>query len=654
MGRLTGRLGLDVRARGLGVRRDRLVVEIVAGIGVAIAASVLRAAVAPVLGNSVPFVTFFPAVAVAAWLGGLAGGLSATVTGALVSGYFLLEPIASVEVAQVVPMAMFLIGSVVISVVGGLLHGERGRAQEAEARASFLADASGVLTGSLDSLETVEALARVAVPRFADWCAIDLVDEAGEFRDVRIAHVDPQKVDLGYTLRRHYPIRSTDATGAGHVVRSGEPEFVPALTGDVAAAIDDERLAGLIRDLGLRSYLCVPLIARGRRLGALSMFMADSGRAFTDADLAVARELAARAAVALDHARLFRGSEVRGHELDAVLRSIGDGVLVVDRDGRIESRNPAAEQLLGPDLPATYVEAVGRLAPAPGADGVLVATTTQRYVRASSVPIETDGGAGRVVILRDVTELLESQAARDAFLGMLSHELRTPITTIFGAANMLRKPIDPGVGAELMADLVAESDRLYRLVEDLLVLSRFERGRLEIAPEPVLLQRVLPRLVQVEEQRWPGVDIRLDVAPGLPAVVADTTYVEQIVRNLLSNAAKYGGQAGPITVRAMHDPAADAVRLEVEDQGAGIPEGDEDRIFKLYERLPDAARSFVPGAGIGLFVCRRLAELMGGTISVTRPDGGGARFCVTLPTDHSGDESSTDTDLVDMTAARSG
>jgi two-component system sensor histidine kinase KdpD len=242
--------------------------------------------------------------------------------------------------------------------------------------------------------------------------------------------------------------------------------------------------------------------------------------------------------------------------------------------------------------------------------------------------VEARGAPARIAVLRDVTAVLESEAARDAFVGMLSHELRTPITTIYGTAQVLRRPLGPEARRELIDDLAAETDRLYRLVEDLLVLSRFERGRLDVASEPVLVHRVVEAALARTTAQHRNLRVEVDAPPGLPPALADPTYLEQIIRNLASNAVKYAGEQARVQVRITAEDAG--LRIEFEDDGPGIAERDVDRVFALYERL--GAHGPVPGAGVGLFVCRRLVEAMGGAISVRRGEGGGACFALTLPT----------------------
>src|SRR5205814_2033172 len=137
------------------------------------------------------------------------------------------------------------------------------------------------------------------------------------------------------------------------------------------------------------------------------------------------------------------------------------------------------------------------------------------------------------------------------FIGVVSHELRTPITTILGGTQVLRRLQPDGdveKRMELAKDIEAEAERLYRLTEDLLVLTRVERGGLDLGAEPVLLRRVLQQVAASESAHWPGVRISLSAEVDLPLVVGDATYVEQLLRNFASNAAKYRGRNGEIEV----------------------------------------------------------------------------------------------------------
>jgi PAS domain S-box-containing protein len=252
-------------------------------------------------------------------------------------------------------------------------------------------------------------------------------------------------------------------------------------------------------------------------------------------------------------------------------------------------------------------------------------------------------------VARDVTDevTLEQERLRiaeaersqgelsQAFIGVVSHELRTPITSIYAGSKLLRRmgPADSENRNELTADIEAEAERLYRLTEDLLVLTRVERGTLDIGLEPVAMPRVLERVIASEQERWPLTTIELVVQPGIPIALGDNTYIEQLIRNLVGNAAKYAPQGGVVQVVATatqpQDGQGSEIEIRVLDQGPGLPEDDAHRLFELFYRSPLTAKK-APGAGIGLFVCNHLALAMGGRLWARNRDEGGAEFGFSL------------------------
>ena len=236
-----------------------------------------------------------------------------------------------------------------------------------------------------------------------------------------------------------------------------------------------------------------------------------------------------------------------------------------------------------------------------------------------------DAAGMREELARVVAAERRAAELREAFNSIVSHELRTPITAIYGGAKLLARRdrvLDESTRQELLDDLEEEADRLYRLVEDLLVLSRSERGTVERAEDPVLVQRIAERVIRSEGDRWPAVAFESETTVAATAR-GDETYVEQVLRNLLSNAAKYS-PAGSV-VRLIVDETSEGVRVRVLDEGAGIDPAESARLFELYYRSP-ATSNKVAGAGIGLYVCRALVEAMGGRIWAARRSHGGAEF----------------------------
>lgn len=251
--------------------------------------------------------------------------------------------------------------------------------------------------------------------------------------------------------------------------------------------------------------------------------------------------------------------------------------------------------------------------------------------------IERERGASQRLAAELAARHAEEQrnhAFRDAFIGVVSHELRTPITTIYGMSQVLRRRLptmDPAIVAQHLDDIADESDRLRRLTEDLLVLSRAEGRKLTVADDPILIAHIVRDAVAEEARQAPGHTFSTDIAEGLPIVVGEATYVEQVLRNLLSNAAKYSPAGTLIRVLVSSEDGGVAVR--VIDAGPGVPDEALEHVFEAFYRAPDAVRA-AAGAGIGLFVSRELVEAMGGRIWATpapAPAATGSAFGFWLP-----------------------
>lgn len=362
--------------------------------------------------------------------------------------------------------------------------------------------------------------------------------------------------------------------------------------------------------------------------------------------------------------RLASAERSRSGELRAVIDALDDGVAVFDRDRRLVLSNEALRRLTGgavvdlDDLAERLRPVAGELPTAWTAEPhLLQLADPRRFLLAAAYPVpgesEADRGPSTVVVIRDVTGVEEARTARDAFVGVLSHELRTPVTTIYGYAKLLARrgqagstdPVDadgasgapaatvagPDRASEhgLAADIEAEADRLYRLVEDLLVLSRTEHQSLVVAPEPVLVQHLVERIALAERRVWPDLALTTDVPAGLPPVASDPTYLEQVLRNLIGNAAKYS-EPGRLAVEVRALVVGETVEIRVLDRGVGFPADQAERLFDVFYRNPDT-KKLRPGAGIGLYVTRALVEAMGGRVWARPREGGGSEFGFSVP-----------------------
>ncbi len=527
----------------------------------------------------------------------------------------------------------------------------------------FMVDAVAAMSGTLDIAEAARRLAELCVPLLADYCTVDMLEPDGSVSPVALAHSDPARLRAAMRARELRPVVADAPTGPGRVIREGTAEVREITTQMIEAPGRPAEELELLRELALRRYLCVPLIGRHGPIGALSLVIADSERRLGEREMGLATELGLRAGIALENAQLYKTANDRRAQLDTVLGALAEAVIVFDGAGRLRLGNRAAARIFEGTLPPTLDALWRRLTPIAGGpppessgagDGLEVSTDggkhwleLRRYGAAGDMAgtgdnagtAEAAAGAGgmagavlpapTVVVLRDVTQARAARAARDAFLGVLSHELRTPITTIYGGSELLERGLSRGRRQEVIADIRAESERLVRLVEDLLVMTRVERGMVEIGTEPVLIQHLLAKVIAGSPGRWGGAHISLHVGERLPAVSGDSTYVEQIVRNLLTNALRYGqGAERGIEVRVGEED--DCVAVRVLDRGEGLGGEDPEKLFDLFYRSP-SARAVPGGAGIGLFVSRHLVEAMGGRIWAHERPEGGAEFGFALP-----------------------
>jgi len=244
--------------------------------------------------------------------------------------------------------------------------------------------------------------------------------------------------------------------------------------------------------------------------------------------------------------------------------------------------------------------------------------------------VDTDRAVvGAIVYVQDLTADLEDASLREAFVGVLSHELRTPITSIYGGTQLLLDERLPStMRAAVIHDIAAEAEQLHRLVEDLLAIARVERGVTQVAADPVLIQRLATQAALAEERRWPGRRVEVHAPSDFPAVLADDGYTTQILRNLISNAVKYSPTEEPVVVTI--DREGSMAVVTVLDRGRGFPEEVGSDAFRLFYRSP-AVAARVAGTGIGLYVARALVEAQGGRIWLRNRDGGGAEVGFALP-----------------------
>jgi PAS domain S-box-containing protein len=409
------------------------------------------------------------------------------------------------------------------------------RRRHAEDLAKFLDEASDVLAGSRDGETTLGTVARMAVPRIADWAAIDMLEGHEGLRRVAVAHADRARAELEAELRRLGPRGGDNEAGAGRVVRTGLAEIcerIPDRSPTESCMAPDGFAA--LRSLGFVSAMCVPLRVQGRPVGAMSLACSDERRPFRSADITFAKELAHRASAALENARALRESE-------------------------------------------------------------------------------------------------EATRVKDEFLATISHELRTPLNAIIGWTTMLRRKPDVDIGKAIHT-IERNARAQMRLVEDVLDVSRAATGKLKVVPSEVDLVEVLRASIDVvipmAEARVVGLDARLDGGPC--PFCGDADRLQQAFWNVLSNAIKFTGKGGRVSVRLTRTESR--VEVVVADTGRGIDADVLPFVFDRFRQADSSTTRAEGGLGLGLAIVKHIVELHGGTVSAqSRGVGHGATFTMAFP-----------------------
>ena len=390
----------------------------------------------------------------------------------------------------------------------------------AHRRLEVLAETSRLLDASLDYEATLQEVARVAVRALADWCIVHLLEQDGSIRWLALAHGDPAKEALARELQERYPATE----GVARVLRTGAAEVYNGQANDAdrAARAHDAEHLRLLRELDSRAVMIVPLTARGRMLGAVSLISTAAGRAYDTSDLAIAEELARRCGQAVDNARLH-------------------------------------------------------------------------------------------------TEAQAAVKARDRFVSIASHELRTPIARVKGYAEMvLAAHSDGDLTDEMLTRSLKRidhaSDRLTGLVRDLLDVSKISAGNLPLRLRTVEVTDLVREVVGRYQEQLSSGDghLLLDIVGSPGAVSGDPDRLEQVLTNLLDNAVKYSPDGAELSVRVQ--PKARGSLVEVSDRGIGLPPEAAERIFEPFSRAENAEERQITGMGLGLYICRNIVEQHNGRI----------------------------------------
>jgi PAS domain S-box-containing protein len=539
-----------------------------------------------------------------------------------------------------------------------LLAAERAavsRTVERQRRLDLLREAGQLLSSVVDHANGVQRVAELVVRDYADWCVVDVIEEGRPLRRLAVARGELLKHEAG-TGPDRVPEASVQA-----VVESGAPRIIPALGGN---SNGDER-SELLGGIEVSSAVCVPLRARKRSLGALTLARTESHDAYGADDLALIEDLAGRIAVAIDGGHLFREVEQRA-DAARVLQHVADGVVLLDRGGTVRLWNPAAEAITSINAADVVGQPAADVIPGwrDAVDSVPVSVKPDPGHAEVLIPIETSTGerwvsiagveffGGTVYAFRDLTESHKLEELKADFIATASHELRTPLAAVYGAAQTLLRhdfALDEG-GRDRFVSLIAEeSERLGRIVNEILLASQLDAGRLDLGTEPFDAVEVVERVVEATRAYAPP-EIAFDMraADELPRVAADRDKTRQVLVNLLENAIKYSPDGGTIEIGV--GTVDTQVRFHVKDAGLGIPPEEQGLIFEKFYRLDPQMTRGVGGTGLGLYICNELVSRMGGRIWVEANEDKGSAFFFDLPAEEPGSAARQAPDPIEVQA----
>ncbi len=442
------------------------------------------------------------------------------------------------------------------------------------------------------------------------------------------------------------------------------------------AARDPRAAAEGLAKLGIRNAVSVPLIVEKRNednrvvdrttIGVLHVFNKKYGGVFAEEDVRLLEQLARQGAAVIASAQMYREVVQEKQELLHTIDSLYAGLLMVGSNGRLVQINPSARAILGisPQSPVidqpleraiadTRIRAILSRALTSGhaevAEEVAFAVPDagpetqfpERIYQVQCATVRDDNGepAGIVAIFNDITEIRGVEQMKTAFISTVSHELRTPLTSIKGFISTLLTDeegyFDEPTRREFYGIVDSECDRLKRLIDDLLDISRIEQGSAMLMNwQPVDVAVLTEKVLSAQRSYAKDHVLLMEFPQDFPAIDADPDKVDQILTNLVNNAIKYSPRGGEVRVTG-HE-VGDSVVLEVSDQGIGISPEHLSKIFDNFYRVDNRDSREVGGTGIGLALVKALAEAHGGTVKPASKLGHGTTFTVTLPVRRAG------------------
>ncbi len=512
----------------------------------------------------------------------------------------------------------------------------------------YLLEISRALTSQLDIDEVLRLILEAAVAMLAGSVGLIALREDDRTYHTRATiGVERDRIPLFKPLLEDITDNSEEGINVGELDRK-------------------MRLVARHLDMRLRQVVQLPMVMRGEVVGIIFVFRAYSGQPTLN-DRMVLQSFADQAAIAVHNARLYQAVKQEQQRLGAIVDHSADGVMILDSTQRVLHFNKALGRMTGWNVPEAtgrfhdeiitwdridqgtpLNEAIAAGWPQQGTeDGspdtlyvegdLLRPDGTRISLGITYAPLIDQDGALRNIIVnvRDITHFRQAQQMQSTFVSVISHELKTPVALIKGYAGTLRREDaewDPATIQQGLTVIEEEADRLTDLIDNLLAASKLQADGMRLTNiSDVDLAAVAARAVERFKTQTTKHTLVLDFAEDFPCVQGDEIRLRQVIDNLVSNAIKYSPKGGEVRISGTFDDKS--VTISVTDQGVGLPEDEQERIFERFYRVDSALSRKTQGTGLGLYLARAVIEAHGGTISVKSQPGKGSTFWFTLPRD---------------------
>jgi PAS domain S-box-containing protein len=512
---------------------------------------------------------------------------------------------------------------------------ERSELYEAErtarALSQQLARTGSVLATELDPVAVLDEVVQQAPALLgADACAVLTLEDDELVVSAAFGEGTEDAVDTRVSTNGSL---SADVFQSRSPVAVDDAEALPQLAGS------DQLLAS-----GYGAYLGVPLSGpEGAPAGVLAVY-ARRPRSWRAEEIEALQALAGNTSAALANAELYSRVSLEKERSVAILANIADGIVAVDREGRVVLWNAAAEQITGVPEEEAVGHTTTQVLQRNLESGDDEARSGQRLVSiqrggeevwlslSEAVMRDPLGAvAGRILAFRDISGDRMVEQVKSDFVAAVSHELRTPLTSIYGfAETLLRQDIPFGEEDRrtFLRYIASESERLTEIVDQLLNVARLDAGDLQVDLGRIDVGSVVSEVVETVDA-GNGHRFEIDLPDEPLAAEADPEKVRQVFNILVENALRYSPRGGTVTVGVRRN--ADRVEVRVVDEGMGIPAAEREWIFRKFYRAESAARDGAAGTGLGLFIAKELVNAMGGRIWVDSTEGEGSSFAFELP-----------------------